>query len=72
MQVATMMSTPCIIPFASKQWQKGNSSDKINDTVATTLKLYHGMIEQWGCVLLSRREVESFERFLSACSPNKA
>jgi hypothetical protein len=27
---------------------KGNSSDKINDTVATTLKLYHGMIEQWG------------------------
>jgi hypothetical protein len=46
MKVATMMSTPCIIPFASKQWQKGNSSDKINDTVATTLKLYHGMIEQ--------------------------
>jgi hypothetical protein len=46
MQVATMMSTPCMIPFASKQWQKGNNSDKINDTVATTLKLYHGMIEQ--------------------------
>jgi hypothetical protein len=60
MQVATMMITPCMIPFASKQWQNGNNSDKINDTVATTLKLYHGMIEQCSVFFLFRREVDSF------------
>jgi hypothetical protein len=49
-----------MIPFASKQWQKGSSSDMINDTVATTLKLYHGMIEQCSVFFLFRREMESF------------
>jgi hypothetical protein len=47
MRVAVRIRTPWKIPFASKQVQKGKSSDRINDTVATTLKLYHSIVYEW-------------------------
>jgi hypothetical protein len=46
MRVVIETIRPWSNPFASKPLQKGKASDKIKDTVAMTLKLYHGMRAQ--------------------------